>query len=185
MGPNRSIQRRSIDIGNSISYRSTCREPLLKVVQTTKRSHEVFGIVKSCAEAAQRTLERKILNLEMTKVHALKFSSVYRCFGRYQTSLQVGGEDGVPNQLKTNRETSPRKTRHRPIPGVCVKGRADRGYRTARADTKLFLLLPVCFPCSFSLQQVLQSSAKIQTELPVAQPYSAILSLGGVRGVQL
>ena len=29
-------------------------------------------------EAAQETLERKILNLVMTKVHALKFSSVYR-----------------------------------------------------------------------------------------------------------
>jgi len=39
---------------------------LLKVVQTAKRSREVFGIVKSCAEAAQRTLERKMLNLEMS-----------------------------------------------------------------------------------------------------------------------
>jgi len=39
---------------------------LLKIVQTNRRSREVFGIIKSSADTVQRTLDRKALNLEMS-----------------------------------------------------------------------------------------------------------------------
>ena len=102
-------------------------------------------------EAAQQTLERKILNLEMTKVHALKCSSVYRCFERYQASLQVGREDGVSSQLKTIGRRAHGRRDTAPYPVFVCRGELT-GATELRGRIRNFLLLfPFCFPCSFSV----------------------------------
>ena len=84
-------------------------------------------------------------------------------------------------KLTTNRERRIRKTRHsrRPVLGFRATRRVDRGYGTARADTKLFFpFLPACFPCfSLCFRYSSQSSAKIQTELPASQPLTKFLGI--------
>jgi len=45
---------------------SACTWILLKIVQTKRRTREIFGIVKSYADSDQRIGDRKALNLEMS-----------------------------------------------------------------------------------------------------------------------
>jgi len=56
----------------------------------------------------------------------------------------------------------------RPIPGFRDTRRADRGYGTARADTKLSITFCLFVSLIFSLcfRYSSQSTANIQTELP-------------------
>jgi len=110
-----------------------------------------------------------------------KVTSVYRCFERFLASFQERSEDGVPHQVNyqqgeehTEDETlSPPYTRspcnEENLPGL---RNCEGGYEA------VFPFLPACFHCfSLFFRYTSQSSAKIQTELPVSQPLTKFLGI--------
>ena len=75
----------------------------------------------------------------------------YRSFGRYQASSQVGREDGVSNQLKTIGRRAHGRRDTAPYPVFVCRGELTGATELRGRIRNVLLLLPFCFPCSFSV----------------------------------